>query len=264
MEGAGNDFILIDNRGGRIPDGAKADMAARYCHRRFGIGADGMIFVQRDREFDFAWDFYNSDGSHAEMCGNGARCVTRFANKIGAAGDHMVFRSLVGPIKSEVTGRGAKVQLTTVVLPNGSMTLDVNGAPIKFWLLNTGVPHAVVPVEDLEKTDVRKLGAFLRHHGHFSPSGTNVNFIRLGDGDCLAIRTYERGVEDETLACGTGSVAATIIAAKCFGKKSPVTVRTRGGCDLVIHFTLGANEVTNVFLEGTANLVFTGCFETAF
>ncbi len=258
MEGAGNDFVLIDNRDGKVAESARRDLAIRYCHRRLGIGADGMIFVQNDPEFDFAWDFYNADGSRAEMCGNGARCVARFARKIGAAGDTMTFRSIAGPIKAQLTDRGAKVRLTDAALPAGDETIEVDGRAVKLWFLNTGVPHAVIPVDDLEKIEVKRLGARIRHHQRFAPAGTNVNFIAPGNGDSLAIRTYERGVEDETLACGTGSTAASIVAGKFLGKKSPITVQTRSGEELAIHFALTGDSATDVYLEGGARRVFSG------
>lgn len=261
MEGAGNDFILIDNRKGEIPADAKEGLVVDYCRRCFGIGADGMIFVENDPEFDFAWDFYNSDGSRAEMCGNGSRCVARYANKIGAADDRMIFRSLAGPIRAELTGRGAKVQLTDVAVPDAAETIMLDGKPVKLWFMVSGVPHAVVEVSALEAVDVKNLGRQIRRHERFAPAGTNVNFIGAKSGDRLAIRTYERGVEDETLACGTGSVAASIAAGKFMGKKSPVTVETRGGGELVIHFTLDGAMATNVFLEGGARLVFSGSFD---
>ncbi len=295
MEGAGNDFILIDNRDGRVPAGAKRRLALDYCRRAFGIGADGMIFVEKDPEFDFAWDFYNSDGSAAEMCGNGARCAARFAHRVGAAGERMTFRTLAGPIRAELTPRGAKVGLTDAALPAGDETIEVEGRRFKLWFLNTGVPHAVIPVEDLEKTEVRRLGALIRQHPRFRPAGTNVNFIIPLAGDRLAIRTYERGVEDETMACGTGSTAACLVAGQFLGKKSPISAATRGGGELLVHFTLvhspscncgpiirsdGSNAKTDcvqrpeqnldsvpaggmakqVHLEGGAKLVFEGFF----
>ena len=261
MQGAGNDFVLIDNRDGQVPEAAKRKMVVDYCRRSFGIGADGMIFVESDPEYDFAWDFYNSDGSRAEMCGNGARCVARFAVKIGAAGDGMTFRSLAGPIRAEITERGAKVQLTDVVLPAGPDTLDVDGKSISLWSLNSGVPHAVVRVDDIEQVDVKGLGAAIRRHPHFAPAGTNVNFITPLEGSRLAIRTYERGVEDETLACGTGSMAASIVLGAFLGQPSPVVAQTRGGGELAVHFTLDDGKAKNVFLEGGAELVFSGGFE---
>jgi len=262
MEGAGNDFILIDNRSERLPEECKIRLVEEFCHRSFGIGADGMIFVQEDPEFDFSWDFYNSDGSRAEMCGNGARCVARFARKIGAAGDRMTFRSLAGPIQAELTGRGAKVGLPDAVIPDSSQALDLDENYMQVWLLNTGVPHAVVQVPDLDSVDVVKVGRQLRYHPYFSPAGTNVDFFSPLAGNRLAIRTYERGVEAETLGCGTGSVATCIVAGRFFGMTAPITALTRGGGELVVHFRDEQHRrATDVFLEGGARMVFTGAFE---
>lgn len=261
MEGAGNDFILVDNRPRLIPEEHKVRLVKDCCRRSFGIGADGMIFVQNDPEFDFAWDFYNSDGSPAEMCGNGARCVARFARKIGAAGERMTFRSLAGPIQAELTDRGAKVRLPDADIPSGPDSLELNGSSIQVWSLNTGVPHAVVRVPDLEAVDVAQIGRLLRYHHHFIPAGTNVNFFSPLDGSRLAIRTYERGVEDETLACGTGSVATCIVAGTFFDMVSPITAVTHGGGDLVIHFRVKSRRAVDVFLEGDARVTFTGIFE---
>lgn len=260
MEGAGNDFIFIDDRGERIPGDLRREWAVRYCRRALGIGADGMVFIANDPEFDFTWDFYNADGSIAEMCGNGARCAARYAHKIGAAGPAMTFRTLAGPIHAELTPAGAKVRLTDALLPAGAETIYLDGRPIDVYFLNTGVPHAVMEVSDLEMVNVRELGLAIRHHPHFAPAGTNVNFIRPETGDAVTVRTYERGVEAETLACGTGSVAASLVAALFYGKKSPVAVATRGG-ELTVHFRIDGGRATDIYLEGSANTVFTGYFE---
>lgn len=261
MQGAGNDFILIDNRNGLVSSPDKKRLAVHYCRRCLGIGADGMIFVENDPEFDFAWDFYNADGSVAEMCGNGARCVSRYANRIGAAGDSMTFRSIAGPIRAQLTDRGSKVQLTDVSLPKAAEVVEVDGTAISLWFMNSGVPHAVAQVPDVEAVDVRGLGRALRYHAHFAPGGTNVNFFQIvGDGR-LTNRTYERGVEDETLACGTGSVAASIAAGAFLGQSTPLAVRTRSGEELIIHFTLTDDSARQVFLEGGAERVFSGSFE---
>lgn len=262
MEGAGNDFILVDNRLGVIPDAEKRSLVVDCCRRAFGIGADGMIFVENDPDFDFCWDFYNSDGSSAEMCGNGARCVARFANRIGAAGETMTFRSLAGPIQAELTPRGAKVRLTDAVMPSDAASIDVDNAAVSLWFVNTGVPHAVVMVDDIDAVDIAGMGRAIRRHPHFAPSGTNVNFFQMDGKDKVRIRTYERGVEDETLACGTGSVATSLVAGKFLGAASPVTATTRGGGDLVVHFTFAGNKAESVFLEGGARKVFSGIYES--
>jgi diaminopimelate epimerase len=261
MEGAGNDFIMIDNRSAEIPNTIKEVMVKDYCRRGMGIGADGMIFLQPDKEYDFSWDFFNSDGSKAEMCGNGARCAARFAHKVGAAGREMTFRTLAGPIQASLTERGAKVRLTSTILPKEPAILNIAGQDLKIWSLNTGVPHAVIEVADLENCEVKKLGRQIRFHKHFAPAGTNVNFFKLLDDGFLAIRTYERGVEDETLACGTGTVATCIVAGMFYGKGSPITALTRSGEELVVYFTFADGKADPIFLEGGARTVFTGSFE---
>ncbi|MDR2391058.1 MAG: diaminopimelate epimerase [Planctomycetota bacterium] len=261
MEGAGNDFILVDNRTGTIPDRLKTRLVIDCCRQKFGIGADGMLFLERDDEFDFAWDFFNSDGSRAEMCGNAARCVARFANRIGAAGGVMTFRTLAGSIRAELAPFGAKVGLTDADLPASEERLDVNGSEVELWAVNSGIPHAVVLVEDLEAADVPGQGRAIRRHRRFAPAGTNVNFIARRGTSRLAIRTYERGVEDETLACGTGCVAASVAAGRFLGFSSPVTLETRGGGELTVHFTLAGDKAIGVSLEGGARLVFSGAIE---
>ncbi len=261
MEGAGNDFILIDNREKSIPDSLKAQLIVRYCRRAQGIGADGMIFIEPDQQYDFCWDFYNSDGSPAEMCGNGARCAARFANKIGAAGAEMTFRTTAGPIEAVLTGRGAKVRLTPAPLPHGEEEIEVAGEYMTMWNVNTGVPHAVLKVEDVEAVDVAGLGRIIRNHEVFAPAGTNVNFFAVTGQNKIAVRTYERGVENETLACGTGTVAACLIAGRFFGLHSPVTALTRSGEELVAYFTIQGDMAEPVFLEGGARLVFSGAFD---
>jgi len=257
MQGSGNDFILIDARDGGLSGEARAAFARRFCPRALGIGADGVIWIEKDPEFDFRWDFYNADGSKAEMCGNGARCAAVFARRIGAAGERMRFRTLAGPIAASLTPAGARVQLTDATLPEEIRALPVAGRPLDLWFLNTGVPHAVAPVADLEAVDVRRDGAAIRRHERFAPRGTNANFIAR-DGKGIAIRTYERGVEDETLACGTGSVAAAIVAFRLWNLRPPVPVRTRGGIVLSIDFREESDRFAGVFLEGPAETVFEG------
>ncbi len=261
MEGAGNDFIMIDNRSAEIPNTIKESMVKDYCRRGLGIGADGMIFLQPDHEFDFSWVFFNSDWSRAEMCGYGARCTARFAHRVGAAGREMTFRTLAGPIQANLTERGAKVRLTSTLLPTDPVNLNILGQDLKIWSLNTGVPHAVIEGEDLENCEITKLGREIRYHKHFAPAGTNVNFFKLLDDGRVGIRTYERGVEDETLACGTGTVATCIVVGIIYGKQSPITALTRSGEELVVYFTLADGKADPLFLEGGARTVFSGSFE---
>ena len=249
INGSGNDFLLIDNRQGIM---RRADLPAfvgKVCDRSRSIGADGVIFIETSRRADFRWRFFNADGSRAEMCGNGGRCAARFAVERKIAGRVMGFETDAGLIRAEVSGRRVKLQMTS---PHGlalSRSLTLGGRKITYSFLNTGVPHAVLFVPDLEKIDLMGTGRGIRTHRAFAPRGTNVNFVRVRKGEVL-IRTYERGVEGETLACGTGAVAAGILSALHGHVRPPVTVRTRGGEVLTIHFDAEREGFGEVYLDG--------------
>jgi len=249
LNGSGNDFLLVDNRDGVMDGAGFPEFVRKVCDRKRSIGADGMIFLERDRTVDFRWRFHNADGSVAEMCGNGGRCASRFAAERGIAKTRMSFRTGAGIIRAEVRGRRVKLQMTA---PRGlarDRTLTLGGRKYRYSFLNTGVPHVVLFVPDLEKADVLGVGRGIRTHRAFSPRGTNVNFALAGNGE-IRIRTYERGVEGETLACGTGAVACGILAAVHGLATPPVGVRTRGGELLTIHFDSGRKDFGDVFLEG--------------
>ncbi|MEN6484021.1 MAG: diaminopimelate epimerase [Syntrophobacteraceae bacterium] len=266
MAGSGNDFILIDNRSGQFDADRSRGLVKSACRRKFSVGADGLIFIENDPEVDFKWRFFNADGSEAEMCGNGARCAARFAHLNGiVSGTRMAFRTLAGIIRAEMRDNRVKVQMTTPHSLALDFCLDVEGRPFSMHFINSGVPHAVTFVDDkaaLEATDIFKVGRLLRYHSHFQPTGTNVNFVLVRDAHRMAIRTYERGVEDETLACGTGSIASALVAAARGLVKSPVEMQTRSGECLTIYFDAKSGsagvEFSEVFLEGDAKVVYEG------
>jgi diaminopimelate epimerase len=260
MNGAGNDFVVADNRAGLVGEGRLAEFAARFCHRRTGVGGDGVLLVEKSpgAGLDFRMRYLNSDGSEASMCGNGARCIASFAHAVGAAGGKMRFLTGAGPVGAEIVPGGAIVDMPEPTEPE-RRKVKIAGRGFDLWFLSTGVPHAVVPVEDLEAVDVAGLGRALRRHADFAPAGTNVNFIVRKDGG-LAIRTYERGIEDETLACGTGASAAALAAARFWKLASPVPVAARGGL-LRIHFAEKAGRFTGVRLEGPVQVSFRGELE---
>ena len=249
LNGSGNDFLLVDNRDG-VMDGADfPEFVRKVCDRKRSIGADGMIFLERDRSADFRWRFHNADGSVAEMCGNGGRCAARFAAKRGIAGNRMSFRTAAGIVRAEVSGRRVKLQMTP---PRGlavDRSLTLAGKRFSYSFLDTGVPHAVLFVPDVSRANVAGVGRGIRRHKAFAPRGTNVNFVQPV-GDTLLVRTYERGVEGETLACGTGAVASAILSAVRGVAAPPVTVRTSGGETLVVHFDPKRKNFGDVFLEG--------------
>jgi diaminopimelate epimerase len=258
MHGGGNDFVLMDHRESPVPEAEQSRFAQRVCAPRVGVGADGLILIEDTAGADFRWRFYNADGSEAEMCGNGARCAARFAVLHGLAGPRLTFETLAGLIEAEVMDHRVRVAMADVGNLSLNLSIPLEKNFLEGHFLKVGVPHVVVPVADLNDIPVRQWGREVRFHQMFQPAGTNVNFIRAKDRHALEIRTYERGVEDETLACGTGAVAAAIISANLGKTASPVAVHTRGGEVLAVSFQLQGDKVTEVCLEGEALVVYQG------
>lgn len=257
MSGSGNDFVVIDNRSGAVNAESSPDFVRRVCRRRLSVGADGVIFVEPSQVADFKWRFYNADGSLAEMCGNGARCAARFAYLNKISGRQLAFETMAGIISAQVIHRRVRLKMTEPSSLRYDLPVALEGKTWSVCSVNTGVPHAVLLVDDVTQADVLGIGRQIRYHAAFAPAGTNVNFVAVNRDRSLAIRTYERGVEDETLACGTGAVAAALVAAGKVGLTSPVTVRPRGGT-LNIHFTADGETFASVYLEGDARVVYTG------
>jgi diaminopimelate epimerase len=259
MSGTGNDFIIIDNRDKIVADDEMVDLAVHACRRGQSVGADGLLLIEDDKEFDFAWRFFNSDGSEAEMCGNASRCVARLAYLDNIAGPESVFRTLAGPIKASVNGSNVRVQLTRPHGLDPEFALEVGEDKVlKAGFVDTGVPHTVLVLEDnsLETAAVEDLGRKIRFHKRFAPAGTNVNFVQIVDSGNIRVRTYERGVEAETLACGTG-VVASVIVTTAKGLTSPhVLARARGGDVLGVYIDSSDPGSMDVYLEGEASLVY--------
>ena len=261
MSGAGNDFVVLDNRDAKVAGDLNA-FAAAVADRRRGVGADGVLLVEKSGRKHFRMRYFNADGSEADMCGNGGRCIARFAYLMGAAPTAMEFENLAGDFKARVLDDGSvDLQMTLPHSLRLGLELEVDKSRILGHSINTGVPHLVVPVAALEAVDVVGLGRKLRQHPAFAPKGTNVNFVQVTGPRALSVRTYERGVEDETLACGTGSVAAAILAARLGQVSSPVAVRTHGGDTLTIGFKLDGDTATDVFLKGQAEVTFAGTLD---
>lgn len=258
MHGNGNDFILIDDRRGILKGRGLSSLAKQVCHRNRSVGADGLIVIVKSRKADFKWRFFNADGSEAEMCGNGSRCAARFAVLRKIAPKKMAFETLAGIIHAEVKKDTVRVQLTGASDLRQNIRVPVAGGIRTGHFVNTGVPHLIYISDNLDKEDVQAVGSASRWHELFKPAGTNVNFIQIDGPHKLRIRTYERGVEGETLACGTGAVAAALIAASLVRAKSPVTVTTRGGDRLVVSFVQDGEEFTGLHLEGKAEVVCEG------
>jgi diaminopimelate epimerase len=259
MSGHGNDFLLVDNRPGTVAESDMAALVRAACDRKRGVGADGMVFIQEGPEgVDFAWRFFNDDGNVAEMCGNAARCAALFVHMLGLDRPTMRFLTLAGVIRAEVRPDAVKVQLPPARDLELDFDLEVDGRTIRMSGVNTGVPHVVIFDENAERAPVKDLGRTIRFHPHFRSAGTNVNFVRVGGEHDMYNRTYERGVEDETLACGTGCLASVLVAAAKGRVASPVAVTTQGGEILTVHFTRSASGFENLYLEGPVRVVCSG------
>ncbi len=261
MNGAGNDFVLVDNRAQNIC--LTPAQVIRLCDRHRGVGADGVMLLvpARTAQADWAWDFYNSDGSLAEMCGNGARCFGRYVQKVTGANRDFSFETTAGIITASFQGERVTVNLTKPKDLRLNQTVPLATGPVTIHSLNTGVPHAVLYVPDADLAMVMQLGPEIRRHAHFGPRGTNVNFVQVLGANHIRVRTFERGVEGETLACGTGVSAAALISARVHGFTSPVKVQVQGGDQLEVSFQDDGAEFDDVRLTGPADFVFTGRIE---
>ena len=261
MNGAGNDFVLIDDRERKLK--LTREQVVRLCHRQRGVGADGLFLLVPSSfgKADWAWEFYNSDGSTAEMCGNGARCFARFiARKTGVSG-RTTFETGAGIITATFQGERVTVNLTQPKDLRLDQWVLLASGKVQAHSLNTGVPHAVIFVPDADKAMVQQLGAEIRYHEQFAPKGTNVNFVQVLGPNFIRVRTYERGVEGETLACGTGVTASALVSARVHGFTSPIKVQVQGGDLLEVGFVRNGTEFADVKLTGPADFCFDGRIE---
>ena len=251
-QGTGNDFVMIDNRSGFFPKD-NVQLVARLCDRRFGIGADGLILLENDTDTDFRMVYYNSDGNQGSMCGNGGRCLVAFANDLKVIQDSCTFIATDGLHHATVSADG-EVSLQMIDVDHIKIESD-------YTFMNTGSPHHVQLVEDLEHYNVKDNGAALRYGPLYAPVGSNINFVKKINDDTFSLRTYERGVEDETLACGTGATAVAI-AMHATGQTtaSSINLNVEGG-KLAVSFDKKGDLFTNVFLIGPAKFVFKGVIE---
>ncbi|MBK1830345.1 diaminopimelate epimerase [Verrucomicrobiaceae bacterium R5-34] len=259
MNGAGNDFVVIDNRDLKFQ--LSKEQIALLCDRQRGVGADGLLAVEpAEKGADFKFRYYNADGGEAEMCGNGARCFGKYTAALLGEGTSLVtFETIAGTLSAQIIGDNVCIAMSEPFDLALHTDIKVDGLDAEVHVINTGVPHVVVFVDDLKNTDVLKYGAALRYHEHFAPAGTNVNFTQVLDAQHIAIRTYERGVEGETLACGTGMTACALIHHLLNDAASPVSVDVEGGETLEIGFIPESDKpFTGVTLTGPADFVFAG------
>ena len=248
-QGTGNDFVMIDNRSNFFPkDNVK--LIEHLCDRRFGIGADGLILLENDIDTDFRMVYYNSDGNQSSMCGNGGRCLVAFAKRLHLIQNQTTFIATDGLHHATISEDGI-VSLQMIDVANVKITPD-------YVFLNTGSPHHVEIVDDLEHYDIKTNGAKIRYSDLYGKAGSNVNFVKQISENSFALRTYERGVEDETLSCGTGATAVAI-AMNSIGKSTSnnIELNVQGG-KLEVSFDKNEGQFTNVFLKGPAEFVFKG------
>lgn len=256
MAGGGNDFVMIDNRSGRIADAA--ELTRRICTRRLSVGADGLILIERSDRATFRMIYLNSDGSRADFCANGTRCSARFAFLNAIAPERMTIETDAGIIGAEISGDVVTLALPSPRAFRPQRPVDVDGKTVRGSSILVGVPHYVIPVtDDLWSLEITPLGRAIRQHRELKPDGgANVNFVRVRGQHEIEVRTYERGVEAETLSCGSGVVASVSVSALFDRVQSPVTVLTRSGIRLEVSFTRDGDELRDLRLKGDARLVY--------
>jgi diaminopimelate epimerase len=239
-----------------------SDQIAGICDRHRGVGADGVLILERAvNGADFRMRYYNADGGEAEMCGNGARCFARYTSRIAGPLEKLSFETPAGVIGAELQGELVRLAMSEPNDLRQGITIPLPDGEVAAHFVNSGVPHVVVPVDDLQNVDVRRLGSAIRRHDLFSPKGANVNFLQERGERQISIRTYERGVEDETLACGTGVVASALIFAAVKKIGGPIGVLVRGGDELQVGFEKFGDQFRNVTLTGPADFVFEGSID---
>ncbi|MBU4198426.1 MAG: diaminopimelate epimerase [Verrucomicrobia bacterium] len=257
MHGAGNDFILVDDRRTEFP-ASDAGWIRRLCARNTGVGSEGVILIWPSTVAHFQMRFLNPDGSVGEMCGNGARCVARLAYDQGIAPPQMLIETGAGLVRAEIVDDLVRLFMTPPVAWRMSFPLEVCGWTGTCHSVNTGVPHAVIEMDALASVNIHELGRAIRYHPAFAPRGTNVNFMTVTGPGALRLRTYERGVEAETPACGTGSVACALVAGRLGKVTPPVQVACAHGDILVVDFRLKDDGAEDVTLIGPAVYIFEG------
>jgi len=257
--GTGNDFIVIDNRENIVKD--PISLTKRMCKRKHSVGADGVLLLEKSSSSDFKMRIINPDGSEVSMCGNGARCAAMYAFKNTWVKEYFSIETDAGILEAAIIEGQVKLKMTDPVDLEQTKDILINSETINGYFINTGVEHFISFVDDIENVQVKKTGKEIRDHETFTPAGTNANFVKvIGDNDII-IRTYERGVEDETLACGTGATASAIMANIVKGVRSPVNVLTRSGEYLKIYFNVDGDQVTEVYMQGPARIVYNGTID---
>lgn len=258
MVAAGNDFVVVQGSGFKVQGREKIlGLAKKICDRRYGVGADGLLLLEKSKRADFKMRVFNPDGSEPAMCGNGLRCIALYAYQNKLAPRKMKVETLAGIQEAEVKTSGVRIKLSNPHSARLNIPIRVDEKKVAIHYINTGVPHAVLFVDKIDALDVARLGRYIRNHPLFAPDGANANFVKAAKGLSIIVRTYERGVEDETSACGTGAVASAVISNLVKKVKPPVKVKTRSGEILRVDFKRN-DIIYDVYLEGPARVVYTG------
>lgn len=259
---SGNDFVIIDSRN-KIFDFNYNNFVKIACNRKFGIGADGVIFIEKDNDCDFLMRYFNSDGSEGSLCGNGARCASKYYSKYTNK-KKLSFKAIGKKYESDILDNSVRLYLPDLSNEIKNYNFIIENYDLNAFFINTGSPHIIIfenefkKIGDIQQLDVYKYGNLIRNHSSLLPDGSNINFVKIIDDNSIRIRTYERGVEDETLACGTGSIASAIISYLTFNMKKPIRILTQGGEIFIVNFDQNNTIIEKISLEGSAKLVFDG------
>ncbi len=252
--GSGNDFVVVDNRKNLIKNRKK--LAIKLCDRKFGVGADGLLFLEKSKVADFKMRIFNPDGSEAEMCGNGLRCILRFINEKSISKKKKLnIETKAGILDGEIKGRDIKVKIKILENPILNIEIPIDNQKITGHFINTGVPHTIIFVDNVEDVDLSTVGPKIRYNKIFGKNGTNVDWVEIVKNGYIKIRTYERGVEGETLSCGTGAVASAIITSLTYRMPSPINVITKSKEILKVYFE---KNFEKIYLEGKTFYTFKG------
>jgi diaminopimelate epimerase len=256
LSASANDFIVLDNRGGNFSSTASI-LAKRLCAHRYSVGADGLILIENSKKASFRVRYFNPDGEEFNTCGNGGRCAVRYAFLSVIAGRKMNLETNIGVIDAEVIGSGVRIRFVSPSRYTLNVPVPINGQTLKGHLVRLGEPHFVMYVHDIRNHEILPLARKIRYHEKFQPEGTNVHFIEPVDLHYVKIRSYERGVENETLACGSGCISSAIATYATNQTKPPITFEPQSGIPVTVYFPEGSN-FQDLYLEGDARLVYRG------
>jgi len=260
---SGNDFVILNNFGNKYRDLKTrfADFARFVCRRRFSVGADGLLVLEASKTSDFKMRIFNPDGGEVSMCGNGIRASAVCAYENNLAAEKMKIETLAGVLAAEINSQSVKVKMTEPKDVKIDQNIGIESSIVNMHSVDTGVPHAIHFVDNIKDYPVKKIGELVRRHKVFEPEGTNADFVKVIDPSTIEVRTYERGVEDETLACGTGIVASAVIANIVHDVRQPVSVLTKSKETLKVYFRKERDVFKDVYFEGKAFIVFKGVLE---